>query len=169
METIISFLKYLATTNAVNFVIMIGILAFIVVKMNLKSGLDKSITNIADNIKNSDDEKVNAQKTLQTSQKNYENLPKEIESIKNETKIKIEALKNDIDLSTQKTIQSIENNTQKIISAEDKNLSNELLQNAFKSAIETAKQNITDTLKNNQKLHLKFIDDSLEELDKVNI
>ena len=40
-------LKKLAESNTINFIIMLGILAVIVIKMNFKASMDTSISNVA--------------------------------------------------------------------------------------------------------------------------
>ncbi len=51
MQEFISFLKYLATSNAINFIIMLVILGVIIVKMNLKSTLSDAVAGVENSIK----------------------------------------------------------------------------------------------------------------------
>ena len=80
MQEILSFLKYLATSNTINFIIMIIILAVIVKKMNLSASMDKSISGVESSIKKSDDEKSNAEKMLNDATLKVEELPKDIKN-----------------------------------------------------------------------------------------
>ena len=56
MQEIVSFFKYLAMSNTINFILMIAILAVIVKKMCIKDSLDKSILAVRAAINKSDDE-----------------------------------------------------------------------------------------------------------------
>ena len=70
-------LKKLAESNTINFIIMLGILAVIVIKMNLKASMDTSISNVAGIIKKSDDAKSESITKLEKSKAEIEKLPTE--------------------------------------------------------------------------------------------
>ena len=104
-------LKKLAESNTINFIIMLGILAVIVIKMNLKASMDTSISNVAGIIKKSDEAK----------------------------------------------------------SIEEKKISNDLQKKTIEESILMAEKNIKRMLSENSDLHRQFIQESLDELDKVNL
>ena len=86
-------LKKLAESNTINFIIMLGILAVIVIKMNFKASMDTSISNVAGIIKKSDDAKSESITKLEKSKAEIEKLPTDIENLKKEAKVKAAAFK----------------------------------------------------------------------------
>lgn len=169
MQEILSFFKYLATSNTINFIIMIVILAVIVKKMNLSASMDKSISGVESSIKKSDDEKSNAEKMLNDATLKVEELPKDIKKLEQEADLKAEVFKSKIEESTQKTIFEIDKSVDRAISIEEKKMSNILTGKTIIASVELAKDQIKNLLKANPDLHNKFFEDSLDELSKVKL
>jgi len=169
MQEFISFFKYLATSNTINFIIMVAILAIIVKKMNLNSVFDSSISKVDASIKKSDEEKEKSEKLLTGAQKLIEKLPQDIETLEKEAVSKAEVFKAQIEASTQKTIFGIHQNVDRAIAIEEKKISNLMTGKTIKASVELAKSNIEELLAKNPELHGKFIEESLDELDKVNL
>ncbi|MBD5402776.1 hypothetical protein HDR58_08260 [bacterium] len=169
MQEFISFIKYLANSNTINFIIMLIILGFIVVKLNLKSSLDNSISTVESSIKKSDDEKENSEKVLATSQLQLERLPQDIDNLEKEAQSKAQIFKEKIEESTKKNIEGIKNNIDRAISIEEKKISNLLTGKTIVASVEMAKEQMKQLLTSNPELHGKFIEESLDELDKVKL
>ena len=68
-----------------------------------------------------------------------------------------------------KAIFNIEKNIDKVVSIEEKKISNLLTEKTSLASIELAKQHIEKMLEQNPELHNKFIQNSIDELDKVKI
>ncbi len=169
MQEILSFFKYLATSNTINFIIMIIILAVIVKKMNLSASMDKSISGVESSIKKSDDEKSNAEKMLNDATLKVEELPKDIKKLEQEADLKADVFKSKIEESTQKTIFEIDKSVDRAISIEEKKMSNILTGKTIIASVELAKDQIKNLLKVNPDLHNKFFEDSLDELGRVKL
>ena len=162
MQEFISFFKYLATSNAINFIIMLVILGIIIAKINLKSSLNDAVAGVENSIKNSDNEKEKSENVLETSKKEFNRLPEVIQ-------LKVRVFKDKIEENTQKNIQDIQKNVERSLSIEEDKISNLLTGRTINASVALAQDNIRDLLKNNPELHLKFIDESLDELDKVKL
>ncbi len=169
MQEFISFLKYLATSNAINFIIMLVILGVIIVKMNLKSTLSDAVAGVENSIKNSDNEKEKSENVLQTSKNEFDRLPEVIKNLENEAELKVRVFKDKIEENTQKNIQDIQKNVERSLLIEEEKISNLMTGRTIAASVAMAQDNIRDLLKENPELHLKFIDESLDELDKVEL
>ena len=167
MQEILSFFKYLATSNTINFIIMVVILAVIVKKMNLSASMNKSISGVESSIKKSDEEKVISENKLAEAKDRIEKLPTDIKNLEEEAVAKADVFKSKIEESTQKTISGIESNIDRVISIEE--ISNIMTGKTVIASVELAKDNIKNLLKSNPDLHNKFFEDSLDELDKVKL
>lgn len=169
MQEFISFLKYLATSNAINFIIMLVILGVIIVKMNLKSTLSDAVAGVENSIKNSDNEKEKSENVLQTSKNEFDRLPEVIKNLENEAELKVRVFKDKIEENTQKNIQDIQKNVERSLLIEEEKISNLMTGRTIATSVAMAQDNIRNLLKGNPDLHLKFIDESLDELDKVEL
>lgn len=162
-------LKKLAESNTINFIIMLGILAVIVIKMNLKASMDTSISNVAGIIEKSDDAKSESITKLEKSKAEIEKLPTDIENLKKEAKVKADVFKKQIENSSSEEISNIKNSVSRVMSIEEKKISNDLQKKTIEESILMAEKNIKRMLSENSDLHRQFIQESLDELDKVNL
>ena len=162
-------LKKLAESNTINFIIMLVILAVIVVKMNLKSAMDTSISNVAGTIKKSDDAKTDSINKLKKSKAQIEKLPTDIANLEKEAKVKADVFKKQIEDSSSNEISNIQNSVSRIMSIEEKKISNNLQKKTIDESISMAESNIKRMLSENPDLHRQFIQESLDELDKVTL
>lgn len=162
-------LKKLAESNTINFIIMLGILAVIVIKMNLKASMDISISSVAGIIKKSDDAKSESITKLEKSKEEIEKLPTDIENLKKEAKVKADVFKKQIENSSSEEISNIKNSVSRVMSIEEKKISNDLQKKTIEESILMAEKNIKRMLSENSDLHRQFIQESLDELDKVNL
>ena len=152
-------LKKLAESNTINFIIMLGILAVIVIKMNLKASI----------IKKSDEAKSESVTKLEKSKAEIEKLPTDIENLKKEAKVKADVFKKQIENSSSDEISNIKNSVSRVMSIEEKKISNDLQKKTIEESILMAEKNIKRMLSENSDLHRQFIQESLDELDKVNL
>lgn len=162
-------LKKLAESNTINFIIMLGILAVIVIKMNLKASMDTSISNVAGIIKKSDEAKFESVTKLEKSKAEIEKLPTDIENLKKEAKVKADVFKKQIENSSSEEISNIKNSVSRVMSIEEKKISNDLQKKTIEESILMAERNIKRMLSEDSDLHRQFIQESLDELDKVNL
>jgi len=169
MDKIISLFEYLAKSNTINFLIMAYILYWIVKKIDTKSMFEKSVKNIQDSIKQSETEKENSKNLLQDAKNTMDKLPKQIEEIEKFNEQKTQTFKKQLEESSDAAIKNISKNIEKVFAIEEKKISNEITSETVSDSIEQSKQNIIEMLKNKPELHYKFIEKSLDELDRVQL
>lgn len=169
MEKFSEIIHYILHSNVINFIIMICILAAIIKKINLGKNFEKTIENVAAEIKKSDEEKEKYKKILDEAQEILDNLPQDIETIEKSSAEKTKAFKDSIEENTQKAIFNIDQNIKKSLAIEEKKISNLMTEKTSKASIELAKAHIQNLLNANPELHNKYILESLDELDKVKL
>ncbi len=169
MQEILSILKTLAESNTINFIIMLVILGMIVRKIHLNDSFQSAADKIQNNIETSEKTKQNSQDNLVKSQKKMEELPNELAALEQTSAIKIKAFEDNIAITTQKTITDLTQSIKKVMAIEEKKLSNHIKEKTSQDSIDLAKTKIIDILRKNPDLHNQFIQQSLDELDKVKL
>lgn len=169
MNETLNILKELATSNTINFAIMAILLGVIIKKIHLSTAFEKSIEAIKNQISNSETEKANSSKILGKNKDLIEKLPNELEEMEKTSQSKLTAFEEKIEDNTRKTIENLVLATDKIKTIEEKKVSNLLTQSTSKEALELAKNRICELLEKNPEMHNDFIQQSIDELDKVKI
>lgn len=169
MNETLNILKELATSNTINFAIMAILLGVIIKKLHLSTAFEKSIEAIKNQISNSETEKANSSKILGKNKDLIEKLPNELEEMEKTSQSKLTAFEEKIEDNTRKTIENLVLATDKIKTIEEKKVSNLLTQSTSKEALELAKNRICELLEKNPEMHNDFIQQSIDELDKVKI
>ena len=159
----------LAKTNTINFLLMAAILYWIIKKMNISSSLKKGVDNVIDTIKNSEQEKKNSQNLVDSAAATRSKLPEQINEIEKFNEQKTEAFKKQLEETSNKTIENIKQNVEKVVAIEEKKISNHITSETVADSIEASKNNIIQMLKDKPNLKYKFIDKSLEELDRIQL
>lgn len=167
MQEFSSILKFLATSNAINFLIMLVILGYIIKKVNLGKTFQQSVDAIEKSIETSNDEKLKAQEVFKVSKEKFDNLPCDIDELRKNSADKVEIFKSKISENAQKSIKNLEDNVEKMIVLEEKKISSLITEDTSKASVQRAKEKIIEMLREDPKLHDEFIQNSLEELDKV--
>lgn len=169
MNETLNILKELATSNTINFAIMAILLGVIIKKLHLSTAFEKSIEAIKNQISNSETEKANSSKILGKNKDLIEKLPNELEEMEKTSQSKLTAFEEKIEDNTRKTIENLVLTTDRIKTIEEKKVSNLLTHCTSKEALELAKSRICELLEKNPEMHNDFIQQSIDELDKVKI
>ena len=167
MQNIIEIFKYILESNIINFLIMVWLLCILCKKFELSSILNKSVDAVEDYNEKSKCEKQNSVKKIKEAQDLMDKLPSQVEEIEKFTKQKTDVFKKQLEENTLKTIQKVENNIEKIKNIDEKKTSNAIMERSFYMSIEKAQSDIINMLKSDPNLHNKFIDESLNELEKI--
>ena len=146
---------------------MVVLLVWICKKIDLKKSLNKSVETIQSAIFNSENEKSEAKINLNDAQKILKNLPTEVKNIEAQAKEKTNIFKSQVEENSKKAIEAINANIEKVTAIEEKKISNSMTEQALEISIEASKNKILEKLASNQELHAKFIDESLDELEKI--
>ena len=168
MEKLIHIWEYFLQSNAFNFVLLILIFVLIDKKVHFGNMIENVKNKIIETINKSKEEKNNAKKALEDAQKSIANLESEIKAKIDSATHNAENLAKKIIKETEDKVRQIESNIQKVIDAEEKTISSRLTNKAALQSIELAKNNIKTLLEKNPHLHEKYINESIESLDRIN-
>lgn len=156
-------------SNAFNFIIMVLLLAVLIKKLDVSSRLGDIKEKIVMQIEMSKNEREKANVELQNAKSAVANLDKEIEE-------RTEQILKNIDNTVKQTlenaqgqVQNILDNVQSVIENEEKQVSSQILNSVSRQALQSAKNKIIERLKVNPELHKKYIDEAIEEIDKVTL
>lgn len=169
MQEIISILKMLVESNTVNFIIMVILLYVILKKVHIGTAFEKMIDSIKNNIEKSEHTKRKSLETLENSKNKMEKLPEDLAALEKTSGDKIKAFEDKITSNTKKTISDLNSSISRVMEIEEKKISNLITEKTSKDSVNLAKSKIIDLLNKNPELHNQFIQQSLDELDKVKI
>lgn len=155
-------------SNTFNFVLFVLILAWVAKKINVGqiiSSLQAKIIKLIEDVKR---EHEIAKNELLNAQKAVENLPTELKEIIQDAEKSADVISKKIMTEAEKQLENINNNAQKVIDAEEKLLISTLTKNTSKASVEAATSHIQNTLTQTPSLHEKYINESIDELDRLN-
>lgn len=167
MNELINFWNIIVESNTFNFVVLLLIFAILYKKLNVSNAVEKIKQGIVKTIEDAKSEKESAENKLKDAQKAIENLDDDIKSRIDDAKLRAEGIAKQILTNADSRVKLIEKNIGRVISAEEKTLSAKMSEKTLKTSVELAKQHIINMLENNKDLHNKFIDESIENIDKV--
>ncbi len=169
MKELLDIWNFIVHSNTFNFIVMVLLLVWIVKKFNIKNALEVMKNNIIDSIEKSKQEKESASKTLNEAKDAVKNLDSEINARITQAEEQGKNLAKQILTETDKKVKQIENNIERVVEAEEKTISSKLTSKTVKASVELSKNHIINLLKTNPKLHEKFINESIEEIDRIKI
>lgn len=155
-------------SNTFNFVVFVLILAFVAKKANIGGAISALQAKIIKLIDDAKKEHAEATNKLKNAEKEVENLPKELEEIVSDAKKSAAVISEKILAEAEKQIESIEQNAKKVIDAEEKMLIAKLAKSTSQASVEAAKNHIQNVLVETPTLHEKYINESIDELDRLN-
>lgn len=169
MHTIIDTIKYILESNIINFCLMAWVLVWICKKINIKSTFNNSIESVKNYIEKSKLEKQNSDKLVKESEKLISKLPQDIEKIEKFNIQKTEIFKKELEENTKESILKISKNIEDKKVIDEKIASNSIIKYSFCKSVEKVENDIIEKLKLKPELKYKFIDKSLEELDRIQL
>lgn len=155
-------------SNTFNFIVFVAILAWIVKKIDIPSAITALQEKIIKLIEDAKREKEIASQSLANAKKEVENLPQVVDEILRDAEKGAGVIGEKLLSEAKKQIQSIEENAQRTISAEEKRLVDLLSKKTSMASVEAAKTNIKNVLQQTPTLHEKYINSSIDELDRLN-
>jgi len=169
MESLIVIWNKILTSNLFNFVLMLVLLGWLIDKLKLADTLEAGRKKIEDKILNAKKEKEDALQLLYETQDAGVNVEQEaLEIIEKSAKNAVlvgeklvedaEKLAETFSVSTQK---AIDTNTEKL----RLNLTNE----TANTVINLAKNHIEKLLKEDRNMHIKYINESIDKLNGINL
>lgn len=167
MNELVNFWNIIVDSNTFNFAVLIFIFAVLFKKLNVSDNIEKIKQNIIDTIEHAKFEQKDAKEKLTLAEKSIENIDVEIKQKLEEASKRGDDIAKQILSNTEEKVQLIEKNVERVLGAEEKTLSAKITKKTLKTAIELARQTIKSNLENNQDLHNKFIDESIENIDRI--
>lgn len=154
-------------SNTFNFIVFVAIIAWIVVKIDVKSAitsLQQKIIKIIEDVKKEHEDALSA---LKNAEKAVEKLPEELDGIMQDAAKSAETISRKILTEAEKQLESIETNAKKVIDAEEKLLISKLTKSTSSLSVDTAQKHIQNVLVETPTLHEKYINESIDELDRL--
>ena len=167
MNELANFWNIIVKSNTFNFAALLLIFAILFKKLNVSALVEKIKQDIINTINNAKAERENAKNKLYDAQKSIEHIEEEIKQRLDEASLRGEGIAKQIAANADEQVKLIEKNISRVINAEEKTLSAKITEKTLKASIELAKQHIKNTLVNNPELHNKFIDESIDNIDRV--
>lgn len=167
MNELLNFWNLIVESNTFNFVVLILIFAILFKKINLSDTIEKIRLDIVNTIDNAKKEQQEAKNKLTGAQKAIEHIDEDIKGRLKEASQRAEGISKQISENTDAQVKLIEKNIERVITAEEKTLSAQMSEKTLKSSVAIAQEQIKNMLESNPELHNKFIDESIENLDKV--
>lgn len=169
MSELANFWNLILESNTFNFIILLILIIAVMQKLNVKAAVEKLKNDIIEAIENSKRAKENAYN-------NYTDAKSKIEHIEDEISEKLTLASQQADNvaasitdNIERKIKQIETNVVKVIEAEEKTLVTSLTDKTSKESVELARNYVKSRLAQEPELHKRYIEESINELDKVKI
>ena len=162
-------LNTLLQSNTFNFLIVLGVILFLLKKINIKAKINDMREQIKNYVEDSSNELNLAEKELNAVSEKLKNLPNETSEINISAKNNIENVTQQIEEEIQDKMHDIDNNAKRILNLEIKQFKSKLTGILTEKSIELAKENAMEQLKTNPQLHKNYIDEAINEIDRINL
>ena len=151
-------------SNLVNFLVMVFILYKLAAPF-VKKMINQAAENTKNIVKESDLKKEEALKRFEDAKEKYENTPQDIDYIVRNANDTLTSLERKSEEDTNKTKKELFSNADKSISSERARIISEITVDTANKSLLTAKENILNMLKEDENLHDRLIEQSIEELE----
>ncbi len=163
------FWNLIVQSNTFNFLVMLVIFVMLWQKLDLTSKVEAMKSDIVEFIENSKREKELASLHLQEAEKSVANLDAEIREKLDTSKALAQNVFDEIQGMAQKSVEKIEANVDKIIDNETRKINSKLANTTADNAISLATGRLQEMFAQNPELHNKYINDSIETLDRIKL
>lgn len=164
-----SIIDYIARTNLFNFVIFAGIIAFLIVKLNVRAQLENAKNAVDTTIHESEEAKTESETKLSSIEESMNHLGEEIDLILEESEKNSKIIGEKILEDANKNVVTVKENAAKALENSKTLLKNDLIRRASLASVEVAKTHIIEELNRNSELHNKLIDESIEALEGIEV
>jgi len=155
--------EYILDSNAINFILVIVFIVWIVKKNHLGSLIAKKQAEIADAINNAEAEKKNQLTELSITMGKVSNLNQETQKILDDNKKIAESLKNNILEDANKQSEDINKKAAMTVETQKQQASNEITSKITKAAFLIAEEHIKKAI--DDRLHIKYIDEFIDNIE----
>lgn len=158
-------LEYILRTNLFNFIIFAGIIIYLCIKLDVSGKLQQGKDSVKENVDASSAAQKDSEVNLAGIESKMANLQAEVEEIISKSSENAQLVGKQIIAETNKTVKNIKDNSQKMIENKTSVLRNDILRKVSLASVEVAKNHIISELNNNNELHLKLIDESIDAIN----
>lgn len=162
-------LENILHSNVLNFALMLVILAWIIKKAKIADSIEEGRKLTENKVSNSVSEKDNSHKELKDAQLSVNNLGQEVEKVFDRAKNTLKTIEEKIEQDARKQVQTIEGNIERVVNSEINKTKLNLSKGVSNASVKLAQANIEKILESDKSLHNKFIIDSINEIDKVEL
>ena len=156
-------------SNTFNFAILVVIFVILCQKLKVGDMIGKIRAEIISEIEDAKSVRERAEGKFADAKSKVAHVEEEVAEKFKSVEDKARLLVNSVEQNAEFKIRQIEGNTARIILAEEKNIKNLLGKNTANSAVELAKRYIKNRLEQDVALQEKYIDESLQELDRIDL
>ena len=160
-------LDWIYTSNIINFILVIAFLAWVFRKYNVLSVISDRQNTISQKISNAEEDKARSETELTAVKEKAEKLDGEVQGIINEANGIAESLSGRIKNEITVGIEEIHKKSQKSLEIEKQVASNEVLKDISRVAFVIAEGHIKQAI--DEKLHKKYIDEFIDNLDDLKV
>ena len=160
-------IQILIQSNTLNFLIVLLILGFIIKKLNIGTKVDCIKGEIEAFVESSEKERKQSEQNLTRINDKLAKLPAVIERIKRSTENNIKNIEANVQKKTEIQKQDISKNAERLFKLETKKFKTGLTNLLSEKSVDLAKENAINQLKENPLLHNKYIDNAIDEIDRI--
>ncbi len=168
-ETLLHIWSKILLSNLFNFVVMVCLLGWLIKKFNIAEKLEQGRKNIEDRILVSNIAKENAIQNLFETQAETEKNDEEVFAILDKAEKNAVIVGEKLVEDAEKQASEFDKNTKKAVEANIKSLKINLTSKTADTAIKLAKKHIEAELKDNKDLHIRYINESIDALNGVEL
>ena len=157
----------IVASNAFNFVVLVAIIAVVMSKLKVSEMLSALKDSIIAKIESSKKAKADAELSLSDAMDKVKNLDSEVDNKLSLAKMQADNVAKSIQEAANRRVKQISANVDKVIDSESKTLYTKLSDDTVRASVSIATDYITCRLKENPNLHNRYIDEGINELEKV--
>jgi len=169
MSELANFWNLILESNTFNFIVLAVIIVAVMQKLKVADAVEKLKNDIVYAIETSRQAKENAQSHYRSAKSKIEHIDEEISEKLTLASKQAENVAGSIIETTERKVKQIEDNVKKVIEAEEKTLVTSMTDKTSNASVELAKKYIIARLGEEPELHNRYIEESIEELDRMEI
>ncbi len=156
-------------SNTINFLIVLSLIIFLIKKLNLAEKISKLRDEIKNYVNDSEKEKASADEGLDKIKGKIEKLPLLIDRIEKSAQHNVKNIEERVKAETENQKKDIENNLNRLLNLETKKFNSKLISLLSEKSVEVAMKNAIKQLNSEPELHNVYINNAIDEIDRINL
>ena len=161
------FWKLIVESNTFNFVVLMALAILLIKKLKFNEKIDEAIAKIKETIDRSEAVRQESIEELNANIEKTKNVHLEIEEIEKRGQENLKNIEEKLNKNSENQVISIKQNADKIITSKEKEIVQNLSKKTVLASLEIAKNHVVNLLEKNPEYHQKFIEESIEELNRL--